>query len=221
MVLETPRNMLVKCYASETFLRSKEAKRAEFLEPEPVSDSVLKAMADTQSPQGLLAVIRQPKYSLEETLKRDGLYLLLEDINDPGNLGTMMRTGEGAGIAGLIMTRNTVDIFNPKVIRSTMGGIFRVPFVVVNEAEDAAEALRKVGIGLYAAHLRGNDYDKGFDFRRGTCFMIGNEARGLKETTAALADGMVKIPMEGSVESLNAGVSAGILLYEAYRQRRM
>lgn len=188
---------------------------------ELVTDEVMKRAADTQTPQGVLTVLRQPSYEQEEILSAEnGLYLLLEDLQDPGNLGTILRTGEGAGITGVIMTKGTVDIFNPKTIRATMGSVFRVPFLYVERLSDILEEMRRRKIATYAAHLQGKDSYDAFSFSAGTAFIIGNEANGLKEETAALADFYLKIPMEGSLESLNAAVSASLLMYEAYRQRR-
>jgi TrmH family RNA methyltransferase len=144
----------------------------------------------------------------------------LEDIQDPGNLGTIIRAGEGAGVSGIIMTQGTADIFNPKVIRSTMGSIYRVPFFVVESLGDVIETLKAKGISVYAAHLDESiDYDKA-DYTKPTAFLIGNEAKGLKRETADLATGYIKIPMAGQVESLNAAVATTILMYEAQRQRR-
>lgn len=188
---------------------------------EIVADEVFKRAADTQTPQGVLTVLKQPAYEQEEILSAEcGLYLLLEDLQDPGNLGTILRTGEGAGVTGVIVTKETVDLFNPKTIRATMGSIFRVPFLHVDGLENIMKEMRRRGIVTYAAHLQGeNSYDS-FSYCRGTAFLIGNEGSGLKKETAALADFYLKIPMEGRVESLNAAVSASILMYEAYRQRK-
>ena len=169
-----------------------------------------------------LALVRQDHYTLSDLLSRPGEahLLLLETIQDPGNLGTILRAGEGAGITGIVMDRATVDIYNPKVIRSTMGSIFRVPFVYVEDLKDACAQLKAAGIPVLAAHLRGElPYDRA-DLAGPFAFLIGNEARGLREETAALADILVRIPMEGQVESLNAAVAASILMFEAARQRR-
>ncbi len=210
-------------YVSESFLASKEHR--DFLSGlswEPVTDTVMKVMADTQTPQGILALVRQDHYTLSDLLSRPGEahLLLLETIQDPGNLGTILRAGEGAGITGIVMDRATVDIYNPKVIRSTMGSIFRVPFVYVEDLKDACAQLKAAGIPVLAAHLRGElPYDRA-DLAGPFAFLIGNEARGLREETAALADILVRIPMEGQVESLNAAVAASILMFEAARQRR-
>lgn len=187
---------------------------------ELVSQEVMKRAADTQTPQGVLTVLDQPAYTLEEILDVDnGLYLVLEDLQDPGNLGTIFRTGEGAGVSGIIMSKETVDIFNPKTIRSTMGSVYRVPFLYVETLKEVLDKMREKDISTYAAHLSGKNYYSEFSFKEGTAFLIGNEGNGLKKETADLADFYLKIPMEGQVESLNAAIAASLLMYEAHRQR--
>lgn len=187
---------------------------------EIVSQELFSKMSDTRTPQGVLCVMRQPRYSLEQLISVDSpLLVVLENLQDPGNLGTIVRTGEGAGITGVIMSRQTVDIFNPKTIRATMGSIFRVPFVYVDSLKETVSRLHEKGIHTYAAHLAGKKYYDSFSFRQGTAFFIGNEGNGLSEETAGLAEEYLKIPMEGRVESLNAAAAASLLLYEAHRQR--
>lgn len=189
---------------------------------ELVSEEVFARMSDTQTPQGILAVLRRPMYELDKLLKAEKpLLILLEDLQDPGNLGTIVRTGEGAGITGVIMSADTVDIYNPKTIRSTMGSIFRVPFVYVEDIGQTVRVLQENGICVYAAHLQGQDYYSSFSFTGGTAFLIGNEGNGLCRETADLADSYLKIPMEGQVESLNAAIAASLLMYEAHRQRNL
>ena len=117
------------------------------------------------------------------------------------------------------MSKETVDIFNPKTIRATMGSIYRVPFLYVDSLADAIDRLKRSNIRIYAAHLRGERSYSEMNYTRGCAFLIGNEGNGLKEETAALADAYLKIPMEGRVESLNAAIASAILMYEAHRQR--
>lgn len=202
---------------------------------EVVTDVVMNVMADTRTPQGVLAVARQKKYTLEEILKgRDGsgpvngtegreaglALMVLETLQDPGNLGTIIRAAEGAGITGIVMDQDTADIYNPKVIRSTMGSVYRMPFVYVEDLGAACLKIKDRGVRLFAAHLKGmNNYDQE-DYTDNVGFLIGNEAGGLSDSTAALADAWVRIPMEGKVESLNAAVAASVLMFEAARQRR-
>lgn len=192
--------------------------------PELVSDVVMNVMADTQTPQGVLAVVKQRAYTMEDILNtgsgRPLAIMVLETIQDPGNLGTIIRAGEGAGITGVVMNRDTADIYNPKVIRSTMGSIFRMPFVYTDDLCHACGLMKEGGVRLFAAHLKGmNNYDQE-DYTDNVGFLIGNEANGLTDETAALADCFVKIPMEGEVESLNAAIAASVLMFETARQRR-
>ena len=225
MFLEAEPDRLTEVYVSHTFFASLEKggnvrNRLSACSTEILSDSLFQKVSDTQTPQGILCVLRQYHYAKEELLKRENpLLLLIEDIQDPGNLGTMLRTAEGAGADGVIMSRGTVDIYNPKTIRSTMGSIYRVPFFYTGEMPETVSWLKTKGIAVYAAHLQGKKAYYEEAFRGGTAFLIGNEARGLKEETAQVASQLMKIPMEGRVESLNAGVAASILLYEAARQR--
>ena len=193
--------------------------------PETVSDAAMNVMADTRTPQGVLAVVRQKRYTMDDIVRpasgvRPLAIMVLETIQDPGNLGTIIRAGEGAGITGIVMNHATADLYNPKVIRSTMGSIYRMPFVYAADLQDACLLMKKKGVRLFAAHLKGmNNYDQE-DYTDNVGFLIGNEANGLTEETASLADCLVKIPMEGKVESLNAAVAASVLMFETARQRR-
>lgn len=220
MFLELPRERIRQSFVSESFVPGHE----ELIEKygcEIVKDAVFREVSDTQTPQGVLAVAEQYRYTAEDMLSvRPAQLLVLENIQDPGNLGTMLRTGEAAGVTGVIMSRNTVDIYSPKVVRATMGAVFRVPFVTAEDLEGGLKWLKEKGVRLYAAHLQGAvDYD-GPDYCQNCGFLIGNEASGLREQTAALADARIKIPMCGKVESLNAAVAASVLVFEAARQRR-
>ncbi len=233
MCFEAPFSWVETVYIAESFYRDSEefgrledyiqaAKEEQVsIRYEVVSDSVFKTVSDTQTPQGILAVVRMPEYGLPE-LRKGGntLLLVLESIQDPGNLGTMIRTGEGAGVTGVIMNRTTVDLFNPKTIRSTMGSIYRIPFFVAEDLGETVEKVKKAGVRLYAAHLKGKmAYDEP-DYTGPCGFLIGNEGNGLSAELADLASGYIRIPMEGNVESLNAAVSASLLVYECNRQRR-
>lgn len=210
-------------YVSESFLKEEEHRKlTEGFVWETVADPVMKVMADTQTPQGILALVRRRDWTLEEILgqPQTPLLMVLETVQDPGNLGTILRAGEGAGITGLIMNTGTADIYNPKVIRSTMGAVFRLPFLYVDDLPGAIGELKSAGVCVYAAHLDGkNVYDKE-DYRTGCAFLIGNEGNGLRDEVTACADILVRIPMEGKAESLNAAVAAAVLMFEAGRQRR-
>ena len=145
-------------------------------------------------------------------------FFILENLQDPGNLGTILRTAEGAGVTGLILSSDSVDPYNPKVVRSTMGAVFRVPFAVVDDFGQMLDTLQKEGIAIYAAHLDGKIFYK-YDYKESCAFLIGNEGNGLTEAAVAAADRKILIPMKGQVESLNAAVAATVLMYEVLRQR--
>lgn len=222
MFLEAPTERIQEVYISESFSKMEEC-RGKLAQTgyDVVTDELFRKISDTQTPQGILCVIRQYHYNIEDLLKKDDAFLLvLEDIQDPGNLGTIMRTGEGAGIDGVIMSRNTVDLYNPKTIRSTMGSIYRMPFVYVEDLQEALQLLKRAGVHTYAAHLEGKNSYTQEDYRSKTAFLIGNEGNGLKEETAKAADTYIRIPMDGQVESLNAAIAAALLMYEGRRQRK-
>lgn len=245
MFLETPAQELESVFVSESFWNHRDHKAAVekklteamkagirgnfsqgshiLAEAEVVSDAVFQSMSDTRTPQGILALVRQRQWNLEDMLKSEThppLLIILEGLQDPGNLGTILRAGEGAGVSGVIMDRQTADIYNPKVIRSTMGSVYRVPFMYVDQLEETLDELKQKGIILYAAHLEGSSYDKK-TYSGPSGFLIGNEAAGLKDETASQAQFRVSIPMLGQLESLNAAVAASVLMYEAARQRRL
>lgn len=223
MFSEAPRERMVKTYVSESFFGEEANKKLlEGIDFEVVKDSVFGQMSDTLTPQGILTVMRQQEYTLEELcgLEENPLFLLLEDLQDPGNVGTIFRTAEGAGVTGIIMTKNCVDIYNPKTIRSTMGSIYRMPFVCVEDSGEVMKWFAEQGIISYAAHLQGEHFYDEESYIKGAAFLIGNEGNGLSEELSAMASKWIKIPMGGKLESLNAGVAAGILMYEASRQRR-
>ena len=135
-------------------------------------------------------------------------------------MGTMLRAGEGAGLSAILANRGTVDVYNPKLVRATMGSIFRIPVVYVDDFPAALFKLKQEGISLYAAALQASVPYDSIAYPERTAFLIGNEAAGLSEEAIAAANQSIHIPMLGQVESLNAAVAASILLYERARQRR-
>lgn len=215
---------LAKAYFSEGFYHEKLLSDPGFFhgfEYEVIADKVFQEVSETMTPQGVLGLVRGAGYALEEMISKENpCLLLLEDIRDPGNLGTMIRTAEGAGMTGVILNSTCVDIYNPKVIRSTMGSIFRVPFYRAEDFNGTVRKLKEHGIQVFAAHLSGESYDTEGSFVTSSAILIGNEANGLSEEASSLADSLIRIPMEGKVESLNAAVAAAILMYEVQRQRR-
>ena len=272
LVFEAPRDRVVSVFCTEDFA----GKHQEKLIPgitEIVSDKVFAKMSDTDTPQGVLAVVRMADagYSLRELLsqtgdshrcaeeikdklicdeserpdesccgntseiiyKREGdeprktggagseapLILYLENIKDPGNLGTIVRSAEAAGVTGVVMSEGTADIYSPKVVRSTMGSIYRVPFIYTADIYSELESAKKRGIRLYAAYLKSSIPYYAADFTEPCGILIGNEAAGLSDKAAGQADERIIIPMSGAVESLNAAMAAGVIAFEARRQR--
>lgn len=216
---------------------------------ELVASDVFAHISDTKTPQGVLAVVRQRQYTEEEILgtvpaeesvcgktlcggdgrmtEKDGagvigapLILALDNLQDPGNLGTIFRTAEAAGVTGIVLSRDCVDIYNPKTIRSTMGAIFRMPFLYADDLQESIAKMKAAGIHVYAAHLHGKRFYDEEDYCGGTAFLIGNEGNGLRQEIADCADTWIRIPMEGQAESLNAAVAAAVLMFEVSRQRR-
>lgn len=224
MFVEAPKAQVRAVYVSESFYQ----KKAEELKLddwgrklEILSDSVFSHVSDTKTPQGVLLVMEQNQYTLDEMLKKEApLYMVLDNLQDPGNLGTILRAGEAAGVNGVIMSSDCVDIYNPKVIRSTMGSIYRMPFVYVEDLPAIVQTLNDNQIHTYAAHLKGMHSYEEEDYTKGTAFLIGNEGNGLRDETADAAEIYIKIPMCGEVESLNAAVASSVLMFEAARQRR-
>lgn len=185
-----------------------------------VSDAVVKKLAETEAPQGVLAVIENRPVKLDQLLVDQGLILLLDGIQDPGNLGTMIRTADAAGVDGIILGKGTVDLYNAKVIRSTMGSLFHLP-IVQGDLLLSMEQMQQHGYTFLAASLDGAvSYDQHvYDGSIG--IVIGNEANGVSSSVLEQCQTKVKIPIYGQAESLNAGIAAGILLYEGVRQRKL
>lgn len=185
-----------------------------------LSKELFSLLSDTENPQGVLAICKKQKEDREKIwLKEDSFFLLAEELNDPGNLGTVIRTADASGVDGIFLSKGSVDVYNPKVLRATMGSIFHVPVFQNIALDDISSELKNRGISLYAAHLKGECLPYHLSLQKSCAFLIGNEARGLSQDAANLCDQWVKIPMPGQAESLNASIAAGILLYEVVRQR--
>jgi TrmH family RNA methyltransferase len=194
-----------------------------------IPDKLFKSISATETPQGILAVIPTKFYNLENIIERTLeqstefqrnkiSLIILDGIQDPGNMGTIIRTADGAGFNGVILSKDCVDPYNPKVIRSTMGSIFYMPLYLSNNLSVTLNEIKDLGIKIYGAHLEGSvDYYK-IDMTGNIAIIIGNEARGISSTSLCAADKLIKIPMPGRLESLNASVAAGILIYESFRQ---
>lgn len=184
-----------------------------------LSDHVFKSVSDTETPQGIMALVHMKSNTLESICASDNPFvLIIERLQDPGNMGTIIRSAEAAGASGIMLSQGCVDIYSPKVVRSTMGSLFRVPVFVSGDLKIDIDKLKKKGVTVYGAHLNG-DSMYNMNFTGPVAFLIGNEGKGLSEEIGEEADFLLKIPMKGEVESLNAAVSASIIAYEVLRQR--
>ncbi len=230
LVLEAPKELIRSVYVSESFQQEmdpasprglcREHLHQEGIAYEVLPDSLFDTISDEVTPQGILAVLNRPVYDMDSLLSGPApLLILCENLQDPGNLGTILRTGEGAGITAVILSKGSVDPFHTKVVRATMGSIFRVPVLTGADFSKLLPRLHEMGFDTYAAHLRGTKYHTQLSYTGPTAFVIGNEGNGLTSQVADLCGSYLRIPMEGKVESLNAAISAALLMYEAHRQR--
>jgi TrmH family RNA methyltransferase len=178
----------------------------------PVSEGVLAACADTETPQGVLAVV-----PFVDLAPRPGLALVVDGVRDPGNLGTILRSAEAAGAGQVLLAPGTVDVYNPKVVRGAMGAHFRLPVAALDWR---AIAGRVAGRAVWLADAAGGVTYDAVDWRQPSALIVGGEAEGAGEEAAALGQGRVSIPMAGGTESLNAAMAATVILFEVARQRR-
>lgn len=186
-----------------------------------VNDILYRSISDTENPQGIMAICG---FNIREVKEIDGrnthFILFLDGIQDPGNMGTIIRTADAFNIDGIIVGDGSVDPYNPKVVRSTMGSIFRVPLYICKNSVESLVGLKNKGFLILATSLSGvRIYDIDFDHKF-VC-IIGNEANGVDSTIMEYANQQIKIPMPGNAESLNAGVAASIIMYEVMRSRNI
>lgn len=185
-----------------------------------VPDKLYNDISDVGTPQGVLAVIGFEINSIDDLAdKRNPFILLLDKVQDPGNMGTIIRTADSFGIDGVIVVEGCVDVYNPKVVRSTMGSIFRVPIYHQNNGVNIIKEFKNRKINIYSTSLEGDRYIQDVDFTKSSMLIIGNESKGVSEPLQNLADTLIKIPMLGDAESLNAAVASSIIMYEGLRQR--
>ena len=180
-----------------------------------VSDSLFSKISDTKNPQGILCVIKTlDNPTLFDKIKSNGKFLALDNIQDPSNLGTILRTAEAVGIDGVILSSDCCDIYSPKVVRGSMGAVFRLPCRVTETIADFLNSHKD--IVSYAAVVSSNAQKlTEIDFTENTvCAVIGNEANGLKQSTLDACSCSFTIPMKGRAESLNASVAASIIMWE-------
>lgn len=217
LVNEIPREYDVKYLAVSEDYTGSIPKAARVIR---VRTSAFAKISETVNSQGIIAVCSQPVFNPKDALKCiNPLFVVLENVSDPGNMGTIIRTADAAGADGVFMSKGCVDVYNPKTVRATMGSIFHLPLYKDVDLSEILTDMKKAGIATFSAHLRGKKAPYDADMTKGCAIVIGNEANGISPGVADKTDMLIKIPMPGRAESMNAGMAAGIMIYEAVRQR--
>lgn len=184
-----------------------------------VSEKVFTQMTDVSNPQGILAIIDKSGNKETEIDYKADLILVLDNIQDPGNMGTILRTADSINLKQILVSKGSSDVYNPKVVRSTMGAIFRVKVIECEDLSKTIKELKKHKITVYATDLKTDESIYDVDYKK-SAIVIGNEANGVSNEILELSDKRIKIPMLGKTESLNAAVATSIILYEAVRPNR-
>ncbi|MDR1195049.1 MAG: RNA methyltransferase [Endomicrobium sp.] len=179
-----------------------------------IADPLFKKLSSTQTPQGIIAVVEKKSYDCEKILKQNGFFVILEQIQDPGNLGTIIRSADAFGAKGVFVSKGSVDIYCDKTIRSTMGSFFHIPVIDEIDCIDIMKLMKKEKIKTFAASLDAKTALNDIIFPEKSAVIIGNESNGLSFETQKNADELVKIEMQGSAESLNAASAAAIIMYK-------
>ena len=220
MYEEAPKEWISAVYVSESFLKEAEETGLSLRQPyEVVSDTVFRAISDTKTPQGILCLMRMPHYELEELIDGERTHLLiLESIQDPGNLGTIIRTADAFGADGILLSEGCADCYSPKVLRSTMGSVFRLPIWTVPDLAQTLKELHQAGFSTFGAALDETAICLGnFSFPQKSVAVVGNEGNGISRPVLDACQQTLYIPMKGETESLNAGVAASLILWEMCR----
>lgn len=181
--------------------------------------SVFDQLSTTDASQGIIALVRPPEWTIEQTMPTGGLTLVLDGIQDPGNVGAIVRAAEAFGASGTVLLKGTASPFNPKTLRASAGSLFRLPFVYGVDDSAFCNTMERKGITLYAAMPGATATLPATDLRASCAIVIGSEGRGIRPEWSARATG-IRIPTQ-TVESLNAAVAAAVILYEAWRQRTL
>ncbi len=187
------------------------------------TEQLFKKFTETEHPQGIAALIRKQSSNPNEVLAgQNPLVLILDQVQDPGNLGTLIRTADAAGVTGCIIVKGSADLYNPKTLRATMGSVFHVPHIVTDTIEEACSAVKEKGIKVVTTDVSAEAiaYTQA-DLTGGMALVIGNEARGSSDYAKTAADQLITINMPGKAESLNVAMATGIILFEAVRQREL
>ena len=183
-----------------------------------LASGVLEKVADAKTPQPIIATVSFPLTSVSK-LPADGFALVLHELKDPGNAGTIIRSADASGASCVVFTGNSVDVFNPKVLRATAGSVFHLP-IAVAPLSDVLAHFKSAGVTSYATVIHGGASPRSVDLSKASVVVIGNESAGLDDEAIALCDASLSIPMDGDSESLNAGIAASLIAFEALNQRQ-
>lgn len=181
-----------------------------------VAEKIFSSITEVMNPQGILAIIEKPSNQENEIDYKQENFLILDNIQDPGNMGTILRTADSLNMNQIIVSKGSADIYNPKVVRSTMGAIFRIKVIEVENLSKVIKEMKKHKINVYATDLKTDKSIYDVDYKK-SAIVIGNEANGVSSAVLNEATEKIKIPMIGKTESLNAAVATSVILYEAFR----
>ncbi|MDR2437151.1 MAG: RNA methyltransferase [Endomicrobium sp.] len=216
-VAEIPKDWTIK----QIIISKKYKKFKNFRDDIILSERLFAKLSSTKSPQGIIAVVEKKYYKIEEIIKQQtGFFIVLENIQDPGNLGTIIRSADAFGAKAIFVSLRSVDIYSDKTIRSTMGSLFHLPVVDNVNIEELLYLMKKERITVFAGSLKGKKSMSNLKIPNRSTFIIGNEANGIKQETEKLANVLFKIPIPGKAESLNAAVAASIIMYELSKNNK-
>lgn len=184
-----------------------------------ITDKLYKQLTDTTSPQGILVEAEQKFFEYSDSIFEGSFFLILEDVQDPGNMGTIIRTADAAGVNAIFVTEGCVDIYNPKVLRASMGSVLHLPIIELSDLSELLADCKMARIKIFATNLKAKKSCYEASYENKLALIIGNEANGVCESTLNMVDETIIIPMSGRAESLNAAAAASILIYEVFRQR--
>lgn len=218
MFREIPKDKMKEVFVTEDYYNINKDLFVD-VKVELVSEEVFTKISETKTPQGVLAIVKYQEYTLNDLMTGDNkFFLIMENVQDPGNVGTIIRTGEAAGVTGIIMNRQCADLYQAKTIRSTMGSILRLKCVVVDDLVEAVTFLKTKNVTTYGTHLKGAQWYNKVEYKNDLAILIGNEGNGLTQELTDAVDTKIKIPMAGEVESLNAAIAASVVMYEVFTQ---
>lgn len=182
------------------------------------NSKIFSSLSDTATPQGIMAIIKMFDYQDNKMFDGD-FYVMPDAVQDPGNIGTIIRTADAANVDGIIVTEGCADIYNPKVVRASMGSIFHIPVYFCKDLAHTIERYKQNRFRIVTGHLAGKTYYFEQDFTDKIVVVVGNESQGVSTKVEELSDVLVKIPLPGKAESLNVSVATAILMFEVVRQR--